>query len=115
VLRVEPQVAVYDTAEQGEVPLVDATAVWDEETGGVTLFAVNRHQTEPLALDVDVRSLPALATAEHTCVADDDPDAINDMADPDRVRPWRLDDPKLDAGRLEAVLPPLSWSMIRVS
>jgi alpha-N-arabinofuranosidase len=115
VLRVEPQAAVYDTAEQGEVPLLDATAVWDEASGGVTLFAVNRHQTEPLTLDVDVRSLPALAVAEHTCIADDDPDAINDMANPTRVGPRRLDDPKMDGGRLETVLPPLSWSMIRLS
>jgi alpha-N-arabinofuranosidase len=115
VLRVEPQVAVYDTAEQGEVPLLDAVAVWDEESGGVVLFAVNRDLTQPLTLDVDLRALPKLTAAEHTCIADDDPDAINDMTNPERVVPKRLDDPKLDGGRLEAALPPLSWSMIRLS
>jgi alpha-N-arabinofuranosidase len=29
--------------------------------------------------------------------------------------PKTLDDPKLDGGRLQAVLPPLSWNMIRLS
>ena len=32
-----------------------------------------------------------------------------------RVVPKTLDDPKLDGGRLQAVLPPLSWNMIRLS
>ena len=36
-------------------------AVHDEEAGTVTLFVVKRDQREPLALDVDVRSLPNLA------------------------------------------------------
>ena len=35
------------------------------------------------------------------------------MDQPERVVPRRLDDPKLDGGRLQAALPPLSWNMIR--
>jgi alpha-N-arabinofuranosidase len=114
VLNVAPKSPVHETAEQGEVPLLDAVAVQtdDEE---IVLFAVNRHLSEPMALEVDLRSLPGLSTAAHTCIADEDPDAINDEAHPDRVTPRRLDDPKLDGGRVQAVLPPLSWSMIRLS
>ena len=41
--------------------------------------------------------------------------AVNTLSSPDRVVPKTLDDPKLDGGRLQAVLPPLSWSMIRLS
>jgi alpha-L-arabinofuranosidase len=113
VLRVEPSAPMHETALNGEVPLLDATAVQTE--GGLVLFAVNRHQSEPMALDVDLRGVPALGSAEHTCLADDDPDAINDMQNPERVTPRRLDDPKLDGGRLQAVLPALSWNMIRLS
>ena len=32
-----------------------------------------------MALDVDLRALPDLTAAEHVGVADDDPDAINDV------------------------------------
>jgi alpha-N-arabinofuranosidase len=66
-------------------------------------------------VDVDLRSLTDLSAATHTCLADDDPDAVNTSEQPDRVTPRRLDDPKLDGGRLQAVLPPLSWNMIRIS
>jgi alpha-N-arabinofuranosidase len=113
VLRVEPTSPAFDTKEQGEQPLLDAVAVQGES--GVTIFAVNRSQTEPMAVDVDVRSLTSLTTATHTTLADDDPDAINTMDQPDRVTTRRLDDPKLDGGRLQAVLPPLSWNMIQIS
>jgi alpha-N-arabinofuranosidase len=105
---------VHETGAFGEVPLLDAVAVAGDD-GGVTVFAVNRDRTTPLALDVDVRSLPSLSSASHVAIADDDPDAINTLSEPDRVVPRALDDPKLDGGRLQAVLPPLSWNMLRLS
>jgi alpha-N-arabinofuranosidase len=114
VLRVEPDAPRHDTPDHGEVPLLDAVAVRPDE-GGLVLFAVNRSQTEPMTLDVDVRALTDLSGAEHTCLSDDDPDAVNSEAQPDRVQTRRLDDPKLDGGRLQAVLPALSWNMIRLS
>jgi alpha-N-arabinofuranosidase len=55
VLRVEPRVATYE-AEAGDVPLVDATATYDEETGAVALVLVNR-STEPAQVAVDGRAL----------------------------------------------------------
>jgi alpha-L-arabinofuranosidase len=79
------------------------------------LFAVNRSQTEPMTLDVDLRALPGLTTATHTVLADDDPDAINTAEQPDRVQPRDLSQPELDGGRLRAELPALSWNMIRLS
>ena len=114
VLRVEPSAPRHETKERGEVPLLDAVAVQPDD-GGLVLFAVNRSQTSPMTLDVDLRGYESLSTAEHTCLADDDPDAINTMQEPERVTPRRLDDRKVDAGRLQAVLPALSWNMLRLS
>ena len=114
VLRLEPTAPVHDTAWQGEVPVLDPLAVLDEESGAVTLFAVNRDQTTPIALDVDLRGLAAVTTAEHTTLADADPDAVNSADDPDRVLPQRQDDVRVDGGRLQVVLPPLSWNMVRL-
>jgi alpha-L-arabinofuranosidase len=48
-------------------------------------------------------------------ISDDDPDAVNTLSSPDRVVPKTLDDPKPGGGRLQAVPPPLSWNMIRLS
>jgi alpha-N-arabinofuranosidase len=114
VLQLPLQSPVYETGAFGDVPVLDAVAVASDE-GGVTLFAVNRDQTTPVVLDVDVRSLPSLSAASHVAISDDDPDAVNTLSSPDRVVPKTLDDPKLDGGRLQAVLPPLSWNMIRLS
>jgi alpha-L-arabinofuranosidase len=114
VLRVEPRGPMYETSWLGEVPVVDATAVLDEESGAVTLFAVNRDQVRAVPLEVDVRACRGLAEGEHVAVADEDPDATNDAARPDRVTPRRLADPKVADGRLEVLLPPVSWNMIRL-
>jgi alpha-L-arabinofuranosidase len=96
-----------ETGGFGDVPVLDAVAVASDE-GGVTLFAVNRDQATPVALDVDVRSLPSLSAASHVAISGEDPDAVNTRSSPDRVVPKTPGDPELDGGRLQAVLPPLS-------
>src|SRR4029453_10865645 len=71
----------------GEVPVLDLTAVRDEESGAVTLFAVNRDQREELTLDVDLRACPGLVAGEHVAIPDAEPDAVNTVDQPDRVAP----------------------------
>lgn len=51
VLRVEPRVATYET-EVGDVPLLDAAATYDEETGRYALVLVNRSEDAPLRVHV---------------------------------------------------------------
>ena len=114
VIRTEAQSPTLDTSWFGAVPALDAAATLDDESGAVTLFAVNRNQNEPLALGIDVRARRSLAIAEHTAVYDDDLDAVNSAQQPDRVTPRQLDNVRIDGGRLDAVLPPASWSMIRL-
>ncbi|GFJ93906.1 arabinosylfuranosidase ArfA [Phytohabitans rumicis] len=91
VLRVEPTGPTHETSWLGEVPTLDATAVIDEEAGAVVLFAVNRHQHQPLSVDVDLRACRGLAVGEHVAMYDEDPDATNSAARPDRAVPagWR--------------------------
>jgi alpha-N-arabinofuranosidase len=113
-LRTQTHSPVMDTAWFGDAPVVDATAVLDENSGAITLFAVNRDQSEPTALTVDLRSVPDLVHAEHTGLFDQDPDAVNSAAEPERVVPRRLNDIKIVDGRLEVNLPALSWNMVRL-
>ncbi|RKS77385.1 alpha-N-arabinofuranosidase [Motilibacter peucedani] len=114
VLRVEPTSPVHDTAWQGEVPVLDSVAVLDEESGAVTVFAVNRDQTTPVTLDLDLRGMTGLARGSHTCLSDDDPEAVNSAEQPDRVVPRDAGSISLDGGRAQVVLPPLSWNMLRL-
>ncbi|MGI5215571.1 alpha-N-arabinofuranosidase [Plantactinospora sp. CA-290183] len=114
VLRVEPTGPVHETGRHGAVPTLSATAVLDEEAGELTLFAVNRDQDRPLRLDADLRACPGLAVGEHLAICDEEPEATNSADEPDRVTPRRLPDPTVADGRLEVLLPPLSWSVIRL-
>lgn len=88
VLQLLLQSPVHETGAFSDVPVLDAVAVASDE-GGVTLFAVNRDQATPVALEVDVRSLPPLSAASHVAISDDDPDAVNTLSSPDRVVPRR--------------------------
>ncbi|MFK4100692.1 alpha-N-arabinofuranosidase [Streptomyces sp. NPDC019531] len=116
VLQVHVDSPTHETAKFGEVPLLQATAVVDEETGAVTVFAVNRSQTDALPLEVSLRGLEGLTrVAEHSVLTDADPDARNTLAEPERVAPTAVEGTSLDGGVLRATLPALSWNMIRLS
>ena len=116
VLRVEPRVASYDTAQHGDVPLLDATATFDEELGSVTIFAVNRSVDDDLELEVDLRAWPGLRVDTATTLAGPDGDvgAVNTAERPDVVRPVAATRVHAAAARLTAVLPPVSWNVVRL-
>ena len=106
---------VYDNATFGAVPFLDAVATHDEAAGTLTLFAVNRAQTGPLALEGDLRAFPALRVVEHLVLEHDDPKATNTVDAPETVVPHARGDAALAGGRLTATLPPLSWNVVRLA
>ncbi|MEU8892314.1 alpha-N-arabinofuranosidase [Streptomyces sp. NPDC048442] len=114
VLDVRLDSPTYETKSYGEVPLLHATAVRGED-GTVTVFAVNRSQTEPLPLEVALHGLELSEVVEHSALADEDPDARNTLADPERVAPHSATGTTLADGVLSAVLEPLSWNVIRLA
>jgi alpha-N-arabinofuranosidase len=115
VLRVEPHGECYETDTYGEVPLVDATATYDEDAGALTLLAVNRSVDQPTDLDVDVRALPGARVVHASVLADDDTGAHNSEEHPDRVAPRRLDSVRIEDGVLRARLPAVAWAVVRLT
>jgi alpha-L-arabinofuranosidase len=115
VLRLLLESPTYATARFGEVPLLHATATYDDDSGDVCLFAVNRSTTETLPVTADVRGFGALQIAEHSVLADDDLQARNTAEQPDRVVPRRGDGARLADGQLTVGLPPASWNVLRLS
>jgi alpha-L-arabinofuranosidase len=114
VLQVALRAPTYGTAAHGEVPVVDAVATHDEETGSLALFAVNRSQDEPVEVTVDLRGFPGLRVGEASVLADRDRLAANTVDRPDRVRPREHRDVVVDDARLRLVLPPVSWNAVRL-
>ncbi len=77
----------YADATFDSVPLLEAVATLDEHNDEVAIFAVNRDQEEPLAVEGDLRSLPGYRVTEHIILEHDDPGATNTAAQSTTVRP----------------------------
>ncbi|GAA1756407.1 alpha-N-arabinofuranosidase [Luedemannella helvata] len=116
VLAVTMDAPSYETARYGEVPLVDAVATHDPSSGDVSVFAVNRDQSSPAGVTVDLRAFGgSLTVAEAWTLADDDLRASNTVDAPDRVTLHRTPDVTLDGTLLRVPLPPVSWTALRLS
>ncbi len=104
---------VYDCSDYTDVPLLDATAVL-EDNGSVTLFAVNRDMKEDIELTCDLRAFGKLRPEEHILLHHDDVKAVNTEADPDNVRPVKGTNGRMDDGTFTVTVPALSWNVIRL-
>jgi len=105
------------TRELGDVPAADVVATHDPETGGLTVFAVNRHETEQVALELTVGPFGALEVIEHTVFGGVELEAVNSREEPERVAPWQpapTNRAALVDGTVRATLPPISWTMLRL-
>ncbi len=115
VLRAEPHCDTYATSRYGEVPQLDAAATYDEETGDVTVFAVNRDTEDTLTLATALTGFGHLQVVESWVLGGGDPYLSNIRDEPDRVTPVALESVRVVEGALQADLPPVSWCAIRLS
>ena len=116
ILQVIAHSDQYDSASYTDVPLVDASATYDDETGRTGLFVANRSLTEPAALSADLRGVRAKRVrGSHTLHAQPDQDrhSTNGVSH-DAVTPRSFDSYALGDGRLTAKLPPLSWTVFDI-
>jgi len=90
------------TAGEQEIPYVESTAVYNEEKGEITVFAVNRSLDESVTLAVNGTG----EAIEHIVVTGKDVKDIN-TADEEKVYPVNAE---ING---EPVLPPKSWNVIR--
>jgi alpha-N-arabinofuranosidase len=96
------------------VPYLKLAAVEDPASGGVTLFALNRHLEQPLSLDVALQGYGTPRIADAWQMRHADLDAVNTAAQPNRVVPALLPGVTASANRLRATLAPASWNLIRL-
>ena len=95
--------------------VVTDVATYDADVGAATLFAVNRSVDEPIELLANVRALGQGHLVEATTLCDSDIRAHNTEETPDRVVPRPLTDITSEDGFVRALLPPVSWSVIRLT
>ncbi len=114
VLQVAVDAPTYVTEKFGEVPVVDAVATHDVETGALSVFVVNRSTSEQLDLAVDLSSLPGLRVVEAVTLSNPDHTWAATADDATSVVPLPNDSATIQDGRLTVALPPVSWSLVRL-
>ncbi|NED95320.1 alpha-N-arabinofuranosidase [Phytoactinopolyspora alkaliphila] len=115
VLRAEITAPSVQTAKYGEVPAVDAVATYDEASGDVAVFMVNRHTGSDITVELDARAFGSGSVDEAVGIYEADVYSTNTEAEPERVVPKPNTSVRLDGGKLRAVLPKASWTAVKLS
>lgn len=115
VLDVRLTAPSFENARFGTSSAADAVATWDEETGELSVFVVNRGNQDALDLDADLSSFGDLELVEAVTLHHEDPYAANSKDAPDTVAPQANDSVSIEGGRLAGSLPAISWSLVRLA
>ncbi|MCL6441918.1 MAG: alpha-N-arabinofuranosidase [Alicyclobacillus sp.] len=115
VLHCPTSSPVYDSKDFTDVPFLESTAVWNEASQELTVFAVNRSQTDDLSLECDIRGFAGYSLVNHIVLTHDDLKATNTEQNPDNVTPHVQAGASVDHGVLTATLPKLSWNVLRLA
>jgi alpha-L-arabinofuranosidase len=105
----------YDSEVADNVPYLDISGVHDEAGKALTFFAVNRHGSEALDLEVDLQGFAPTKIMEHAVMTSADLEAVNTLKKPMTVAPKAGLGAKVKDGRLTARLPSHSYQMIRLA
>jgi alpha-N-arabinofuranosidase len=103
----------YAAKSHPDAPVLAVAATTDGDS--VTIFAINRSLTEPLATTVTLRALGNLAVESWTTLTHADLKARNTQDAPDAVRPAPATGAQVSGETLTVTLAPASWNVIRLS
>ncbi len=103
----------YDTKQITDIPYLESIAVYDDQAGEITVFAVNRDLENALPLKVDLRSFGRCEAIGHIVLEHEDLKATNTAANPDRVKPREGGNASCDGSKITATLGKASWNVIR--
>ncbi|PPA69909.1 alpha-N-arabinofuranosidase [Jeotgalibacillus proteolyticus] len=103
----------YDSKDFTDVPYLDQSVVFNEEKDELVIFAVNRSLENQLLVDVDIRSFEGYELIEHVVLENDNPKAVNLLGN-EQVKPHTSQESYIDNSHLTAVLPKMSWNMLRL-
>ena len=104
----------YENRAHGIIPWLETAVTCDREAGTLTLFAVSRHASETLVLDGRLAGFESYEVVEHIVLTHPDRKASNTCAQPRTVVPSTIATTTFERETLRALLPPLSWNVIRL-
>ena len=109
-----PGYAIDDTSQytgKNNVPYIDAASAWDDQAGRLTVFAINRNQTEEYPLEIDVRGFEGITSIKHYQMFSEDFDKKSSYDQPWK-EPELNDAACINEGISMTKLKPLSWNVI---
>jgi alpha-L-arabinofuranosidase len=116
ILQVVATSDCYDSRTYTDVPVVDTSATYDGDTGRAALFVANRSLDEVATLSADLRGIGGSGIAQASTLQAVDGQnrhttnlEVHDAVTPQAFRAYELAD-----GRLNAMLPPLSWTVFEI-
>ncbi|MEU7841578.1 alpha-N-arabinofuranosidase [Micromonospora sp. NPDC049114] len=114
VLDVLLDSSTTSTDRYGAVNAVDAASTWDDDTGEMTVFLVNRVVDTAAEVTVEVAGAQVGGIIECVTVGGADLDAKNTADGPDHAEPRANDTVRGSGASVELTLPPASWTMLRL-
>ena len=105
---------MYHTKKFGDMPLLDVSASYNEETKQHAIFIVNRSQDESLPVDINWEDGAPKQIVSVKQVAGTDPKIANSFENPNEIVARAVDAPTLDGKSATMILPPLSFTAIEV-
>lgn len=108
-------VSRYDTKQFGDMPLLDVSASFNEETGAHAVFIVNRSQEASTLVEISWQDLKPKSIEAVYQVAGNDPKMANTFEAPEQIIARRIKSPVVSAdGRVDLMLPPLSFTALEL-
>ncbi len=97
-----------------KVNYLQAAAALNPDETELTVFVLNADWEDSHELTLDLRGFDGWHFAGHTVMKADHPEDRNTWDSPDQILPRVCEDTRFEQGICTAVLPPLSWNMIRL-
>jgi len=104
----------YDAKDANDVSYLDISGVHNEAEGTLTFFAINRHGSETLNVDVSLAGFGAAEVFDHQVIDHDDLEAVNTADNPNKVIPQPGSGLNVQNDKLSIELAPYSYQMIRL-
>ena len=109
-----PGYAIDDTSQytgKNNVPYIDAASAWDKEGKRLTVFVINRNQTEKYPLELDIRGFEVMNKISHYQMYSTDFDKKSSYGN-DWQKPELNNDAAIKQGIASLEIKPLSWNVI---
>ena len=104
----------YDADVADNVPFIDISGVHNEEDGTISFFAVNRHGSENMDVELSLQGFGKATIIDHQVMKHDSLEAVNTAGNLDNVAPRKGTGAEIEDGMIKVSLPPYSYQMIRV-